>query len=78
MLGYGTTTIAGPSSGNHCYFPFEYEGALHYTCITDNTTSSPWCSSTPRYSENSFGYCNCPFKGKYNQNGLQGDSFQTS
>ena len=46
--------------GTLCHFPFEYKGMKHYECITDDSHGWPWCSSTSKYSFDTFGYCDCP------------------
>ena len=56
-------------SGRHCHFPFEYKGELHYNCIYDDEhiNEGPWCSSTPEFSDYSFGHCSCAHSGKYDR-----------
>ena len=68
MVGHDKNIIAGPKMGEECYFPFEYKGNLHYTCITEDSTSGPWCATTSEFSDDMFGYCDCPYKGNCRSN----------
>ena len=53
-------TIAGPSRNRSCHFPFEYKGKKNYGCITDDSQGMPWCATESEYSDDNFGYCDCP------------------
>ena len=56
--------IGGPSKGKDCHFPFEYKGKKHYQCITeDSPINEPWCSASPIFSQDDFGYCDCSIRG---------------
>ena len=58
--------IGGPSSGSECLFPFEYKDKMHYQCIIeDSPHQQPWCSSTPKFSKSTFGYCDCAVTGNW-------------
>ena len=60
----GKANIAsGPSKGKMCHFPFEYLGVKHSKCITQGSPGMPWCSSTPNFTKDTFGYCDCPYLG---------------
>ena len=52
--------ISGPNKGKSCFFPFEYKGKIFDRCTTEDAIGSPWCATTPKYSNKDFGYCNCP------------------
>ena len=32
------------TKGDHCVFPFYYNGTKHYECITHDNNGTPWCS----------------------------------
>ena len=31
-------------TGEHCVFPFYYNGSNHYACITHDNDGTPWCN----------------------------------
>ena len=57
--------IWGPSDGKRCHFPFEYKGLMHGSCIMEDSVGGPWCASSANYSNDAFGYCDCPFDGNF-------------
>ena len=67
LTNQGTSKIVGgPNFVNSCHFPFEYKNETYYQCIIkDSPHQKPWCSSTPKFSDKSFGYCDCTINGKY-------------
>ncbi|XP_059099182.1 phenoloxidase-activating enzyme 1-like [Tigriopus californicus] len=38
-------TIAGPQPMRPCVFPFQYEGTIYNTCVSEETGSRTWCST---------------------------------
>ena len=55
--------MAGPKSGRRCHFPFEYKGKAYSKCILEDSKGIPWCATTPKFSKDQFGYCDCRIQG---------------
>uniref|UniRef100_A0A1I8FYL0 Protein-tyrosine-phosphatase n=1 Tax=Macrostomum lignano TaxID=282301 RepID=A0A1I8FYL0_9PLAT len=68
-LGSATTSAepllyGGSGSGTSCYFPFLYNGACHYDCVTSAT--EPWCATTDvaEHVSSNYKHCRYTFAGK--------------
>ena len=56
-------TVAGPSTGTKCMFPFAYNGVIHNACTRhgiEDTEYDPWCITN----DGNWGDCgtDCPFE----------------
>ena len=59
-------TYGGPEPNQECIFPYQYNGTVYSTCITNGLGNQPWCSTKVDSNENhvlgKWGYCDlgCP------------------
>ena len=51
----------GPDSNKPCHFPFTYQGKLWDKCTEADSPGRPWCATTPVFSHETYGYCDCGF-----------------
>ena len=49
----------GPRIDIPCHFPFEYSGREYQSCIEVDSPGLPWCSTTGKFSNDTWGYCDC-------------------
>ena len=59
-LGKGKTT-SRHDRDKACHFPFEYQGRKYNTCTEKDSPDHPWCAITAKYTNTTYGYCDCPF-----------------
>ena len=60
LLGH-SNTVGGAKPFDSCYFPFEYKGNFHNSCIIEDSPRLPWCATQQNFSYSNWGYCDCTF-----------------